>query len=177
MVSLQRRYELNPRSITFWNEVANLLGPARRNELKVKYNSGILHGDDLDREVAAARPQPVQRPLLPRYSGISPNLDINTAPYIGVIRLNLTGRKDFFDNDDFVDDGDYVMLKGNTRYIFKKDGLRSWFESGNKVVPGTTEQITQNDIQHFTYQKDLTKGGRRRKSRRIMNRKKKTRRH
>ena len=53
---LRRRDGIRPRTNGFWIEVGNLLGRARRNELKVQYNDGLLHGDDLDREVARARP-------------------------------------------------------------------------------------------------------------------------
>ena len=168
MISLQRKYAINPISIDYWNEVANTLGRARRNVLKNQFNSGLLGKDDIEREVHYAKQAEEAR-------NPAPPIDINIAPHMGPLPIDLTRNTDYFDKKGFVEGEELVILKSNPLYIFRKDGLRAWFDAGNKVVPGKTEQVTQNDIQLFTFVEDLTLGGRRnrrRKTRRKMNKKK-----
>ena len=163
MPLLPRPWTVVPKPDGYWNEVANLLGHARRNELQVAYESGLLYGDDLDREVQGARrAEEVRNP--------TPPLNINIASHMGPLHIDLTNNKDYFDKKGFVEGEELVILKSNHLYVFRKNGLQAWFDAGNKVIPGTAEPITQNDIQLFTFVEDLTLGGRRnrrRKSRRI----------
>ena len=220
---LRRRYAINPRTNDFWIEVGNLLGRARRNELKAQYNDGLLHGDDLDREVAHARPidqdlqlrmnanaergrragegwaqqrafmraalegvPANQRVPMANWANfgqprapVIPPININNARQSGPIKLNL--KKQFpngnsFKLEEFEDGEDFAMINGDPRFVFRITSLQDWFNSGHNTNPLTGLPITINDIEIFTYIEDLTKGGRRRKSRRRMN-KRKTRRH
>ena len=93
-------------------------------------------------------------------------LNISIAPHIGELRLNLSKDTNSIALEEFEDGEELVRLKHSNlpNNIFKIDGLQAWFDAGKRTNPSTREVINQEDIEKFTYVKDLTKGGRRQKS-------------
>ena len=89
---------------------------------------------------------------------------IDRANRIGVLKLNL--KKQFPNGnslslEEFVDGEELVRLNHDNRFVFKKDSLQNWFNTGKGTNPLSRQPVTQNDIELFTYQEDLSLGGRR----------------
>jgi len=101
--------------------------------------------------------------------GMKKILIIKRAPHIGSIKLNLT--KEFpsgnaLEYNDFVNGEELVRLNKNNAFVYKINSLQAWFNTGDSTNPLSGTNITQDDIERFTYIEDLTIGGRR--SRRYM---------
>jgi len=93
-----------------------------------------------------------------------PILQIDGSNHIGVLRLNL--KRQFpngnsFDLAEFVDGEELVRLNHDNRFVFKKESLQNWFNMRKRTNPLSVQPVTQADIELFTYQEDLTLGGRR----------------
>ena len=93
-----------------------------------------------------------------------PILQIDGSNHIGVLRLNL--KRQFpngnsFDLEEFIDGEELVRLNHDNRFVFKKESLQNWFNMRKGTNPLSRQPVTQNDIELFTYQEDLTLGGRR----------------
>jgi hypothetical protein len=98
--------------------------------------------------------------------GMKKILIIKRAPHIGSIKLNLT--KEFpsgnaLEYDDFVNGEELVRLNKNNAFVYKINSLQAWFNTGDSKNPLSGRNITQDDIERFTYVEDLTLGGRRRR--------------
>jgi ankyrin repeat protein len=81
--------------------------------------------------------------------GNKPEVDL--APHIGELKLNLRGNPVPITMNDFVNGQDYVRLKKNNRQLFDKDSLQGWFNTGKHSNPLTRNNIQQNNIERFTY--------------------------
>ena len=115
-------------------------------------------------------------------------LRVEGSPHIGIHRLNLQKQFPYGDPieyENFVDGETLAVIFYETKgfsYIYKPEYLQRWFNQRRTTNPLTTETVTQDDIKLFTYEEDLTMGGRR--NRKSKNRKtkrkyrhRKTRRH
>jgi len=65
------------------------------------------------------------------------------------------------DLSEFVDGEELVRLNHDNRFVFKKESLQNWFNMRKGTNPLSRQQVTQADIELFTYKEDLTLGGRR----------------
>jgi hypothetical protein len=137
-----------------WALMKAQFGPERARELEGKALAGHWEWKDFYPEKA-----------LP--------ININKAPHIGTLRLNL--KKEFPDGnlieyEPFENGSELVRLEHNNKYIFKKDTLQALFDSGRVINPITDDVLTRNQVERFTY-KQVSGGGSRKKSRKTKKRK------
>jgi len=81
--------------------------------------------------------------------GSKPEIDL--APHIGDLKLNLRNSPVPITLDDFENGKEYVRLKKNSTQLFDKASLQSWFNTGKHYNPLTRNNIKQNNIERFTY--------------------------
>lgn len=81
--------------------------------------------------------------------GSKPEIDL--APHIGELKLNLRNSPVPITLEDFESGKDYVRLKKNSTQLFDQSSLQAWFNTGKHFNPLTRNNIKQNNIERFTY--------------------------